>query len=209
MNPRITPTHRFRAAAIAALVLPLCCLASLQPAIAAPVTVEFVARVATSSGTAFGLSVPMDTEVTGSFTYDTSTPDTNVSESRGDYYHTAGAFTASITGFATVITGSSTPLVRVENLSVDTFRFNDGPDMGGTMAINAQDDPDVQVGISVTDGSGTAFPNDDLPAFFPFDFTQMPHTFSLKDDRGTLLLQVLSVTPVGSNSWGGLKAAFR
>lgn len=178
------------------------------------ITIEITAHVATVSGTPFGIAPAWGTEVSGTFVFDTSTLDSNPDGDRGDYPHTGnGAFTVVIEGHAVTVTGSTTPWIQIENLAPDTFRFIDGPrtsgPMGGIMSVNGLADPDIQLRIEVTDESGAAFDDDSLPVEFPFVLPGDPHTFSLKDDQGTLLLQFDEVvTPTETLSWGYLKSMF-
>ena len=189
--------------ALAALGL----LARVGPVAAQPVTTQYTATVQTVSGTPFGFTSAIRlAPVTGFFTYDTRNVDTNTDPTRGDYPHIAfpGAFSATIQG--TTITGSATPFIQVENLNPDTFRFIDGPrtvgPAGGIMAVNGTPNSAVQLLLALTDSSGGAFSSDALPAVFPFAHPPLvnasgvptyPHTFSLSDANGTLLMQFNTV----------------
>ncbi len=114
-------------------------------------------------------------------------------------------------GHGITITGSTTPFAQVENLSSDTFRFIDGPrpvgPEGGVLSVNGLPDADVDLLLAITDGAAAAFSDDDLPTLFPFagdPWPGFPHTFSLSDAGGTLLLQFNRVTQVPEPATGTL-----
>jgi hypothetical protein len=154
-------------------------LAALGAVRADLITLQFTGRVTTVSGDPLGLSPALNTSVTGSFVYDTSTSDTDPGDPvRGVYPHTNGGF--SLTIGPDTLTGSSTPLVRVNNdlggVS-DEFRFNDGPGMslGGVLNANARLD------FVIVDGSPPdALSSDALPTVFPFTPAN-PHTLAISD----------------------------
>lgn len=181
-----------------------------QATAADKVTVMYQAHIATISGTPFGFDSSARTEiVTGSFTYDRTTGDVSPADAaRGNYPHLGGggAFQATVLG--TTITGSTTPYVQIEDFGAgvsDTFRYIDGPrsigNQGGVMNVNGAARQDVQLTIAFTDSSGNAFTNDSLPFPLPFAVAPLaqpspfffPHTFSLKDNSGTMLLQLDSI----------------
>jgi hypothetical protein len=184
------------------------------PSSAEQITVDYIATVATVSGTPFGIDPNLGTAVTGSFTYDTATLDVLGDMDLGDYPHAAGGgFAAIIQGYGVTISGSTTPYLQVENLDPDTFRFIDGPRIvgpaGGVMFVNAVPDSTVQLWIAITAGSGSVFDDDSLPEVFPFTFPGPPHTFSLGDSLGTLLLQISgATTPTQPITWGQVKAIY-
>lgn len=176
------------------------------PAAAELVTVEYTAYIATVGGNPFGLDASARlAPVRGSFTYDTSTPDTLPADpQRGDYPHSAGgAFTAEFLGL--VITGSPTPFVQIEDFTLgtfktDVFRYFDGGS-GRVMSLGGVPNPNVGLFIAFVDSSGNAFASDALPETFAFGQPPLagppvsfPHTFSLSDSGGTLLLQLDSLT---------------
>lgn len=169
---------------------------------AEPITFELDTYIATVSGNPFGLdnSARLET-VLATVTYDSAVTDINASATRGDYPHaTGGAFMADVLGIS--ITGSATPFVQIEDLNPDTFRFIDGPrtvgPAGGIMSVDGVADPDTQLFIAFTDSSGAAFMDDALPNPLPFAVPPLsepspfffPHTISLSDSGGTLLLQL-------------------
>lgn len=173
---------------------------------AAVVTFGYTATIATVAGSPFGYSAEQARThpVTGFFTYDTSTPDVNAADTtRGHYPHSAGGgFQANF--LSTVVTGSATPYVRIENLSSDTFRFSDGllgSPVGGMMSVNGAPDNTVRVGMAFT--TSNAFTSDALPVNFAFanpplaNPVSFPHTFVIEDSGGRLLLQMstLNVVP--------------
>jgi len=194
------------------LTLGLSILSGFQSsAWAAPVTVEYDLYVATVAGNPFGFddSVRLET-ATATTTYDTDTVDTNSTTGRGDYPHlSGGAFSLELLDMQ--VTGSATPFVQVEDLSSDTWRFIDGPrpagNQGGVMSVDGILDPDVQLGLAFTDGSGDAFSDDSLPDPLPFAVPPLsvphptmqsffPHTFSLSDADGILLFQLNAIRSV-------------
>jgi len=175
------------------------------------VTVTYEAKALTVVKQPFGLTVPLNTIVTGYFTFDTSTEDLAPEDPLfGEYQHDGGAgYVAEF--LSTRITGSTTPFYQVHltaNPTSDTFRVYDGPrtvgNQGGVMSIDGVEDEDIELFLAVTED---AFDNDALINPFPaytFGFLGTPHTFSLKDDQGTMLLQFLSAAePVCGDPGGG------
>ncbi len=189
-------TSSFRAYVLGLISL---CGASSE---AETIEIRFEATAQTVVGTPFGGTVPRLTTATGSFFYQTSTPDTNPSPDRGNYPHSGGGgFTACF--IDKEIKGSATPFVQIENLDPDTFRFIDGPRLvgsqGGIMRVNGVADATIELGIAITDSSGNAFSDDALPDSFPFYHQgpfPWPHTFSLRDSGGTILFQFTRTLPV-------------
>jgi hypothetical protein len=165
-----------------------------RPANADVVSAQYEARAATVVGTPFGLTVPLNTTITGFITYDTSTPDTDPSANNGNYPHASGgAFRANVLG--TLISGSATPDYQVS--VTDTFRIWDGPRtsgrQGGIMSINGSADSDITMFMAVTPKDKSLLATDQLVnPFFDFDFGFLgdPHTFTIGDDAGTILMQI-------------------
>ena len=167
------------------------------------VSLDYVATVKTVTGTPFGLTLPLGTEVRGFFTYQTTAADSNASVQRGDYVHNPGsAFAARLPG--TTVTGSGMAFLQVEDLTSDTFRFIDGPEIlnrAGTMLRDGNADSSIALSLAITDTSGTAFANDSLPTTFPaklgaFTGAVPPdpaHTFRLADGSGSVLFQFKSL----------------
>lgn len=196
------------------LPLPLAVVALLSLAVQARgeiVTVIYSAEAVTVSKTPFGQTVPLDTVVTGYFTFDTGTPDDNSDPLSGEYPHTQHAgFRADF--LKSRIRGSTTPFYEVDlapDPTNDTFRIYDGPrtvgNEGGVMSIDDVADSDIQLFVAITDD---VFDDDDLIDPFPlytFGFLGTPHTFSLKDDQGTMLLQFTKVAEAvcGDATGGG------
>lgn len=178
-------------------VLAACC----GSAVALPVTVTFQGTIQTVSGTPFGLTSAVQTQpVSGSFTYESATADTDVSATRGLYSHAGGgAFLVNVPGKG--IAGSAIPRVVIENFNPDTFRFVDGlPNGQGPMSVNSFPDTSIGLQLAITDNSGAVFNSDALPVSFPFTYTgggtyPYPHTFMLNDATGTMLIQFTNVTP--------------
>jgi hypothetical protein len=140
--------------------------------------------------------------VTGYFTFDTATPDSDIDPLEGAYQHTINAgFLAEF--LTTRITGSHTPFYEVDlnsDPTSDTFRIYDGPRVvgheGGVMSIDNVADEDIQLFLAVTED---VFDSDDLIDPFPFytfGFLGTPHTFTLKDTQGTMLMQFTAAAEV-------------
>lgn len=179
------------------------------------ITVVYTARAATVAQAPFGLAVPLDTPVSGYFTFNTATEDLEPEDPLlGEYQHETGAgFLAEF--LATRIEGSNTPFYQVDldvNPAIDTFRIWDGPrnvgNEGGIMSIDGDGDEDIEMFLAVT---GDAFDDDDLVNPFPaytFGPLGTPHTFTLKDEQGTMLLQFLSAREAvcGDPGGGGVTA---
>jgi hypothetical protein len=178
------------------------------------VTVTWSAEAVTVSGKPFGLTVPLGTAVNGYFTFDTAVPDGNASPFDGEYQQTGNAaFVASF--LSTEIEGSATPFYWVDlemTGEFDTFRIYDGPRTvgheGGVMSIDGVPDEDIELFLAISED---VFDDDDLIDPFPlyhFGFLGTPHTFSLEDDQGTMLLQLSAAAEVvcGDASGGGVTA---
>lgn len=188
---------------------------------AVEVVLDFVATVETVRDEPFGLKVPRGTRVSGAFVYETgAATDSNASEERGDYQlASSGAFRARFLGHEVV--GSATPFLEVQNIGVgggdtiDTFRFSDGDEdspRGGVMAFDGVADGEIALWLSITDGAGASFDDDDLPALFPMQMRDgggaFPHTFSLQDGRGLMLLQFESLLQRLPNTLRIVEVAF-
>ena len=163
-----------------------------------PIEVFFDGEVSTVSAMPLGLDDSARTEtVTGSFTYLPCLGDDDPLDSnRGEYFHSIdGDLEVLVAGLA--VDGSGKAIVTTENFDPDTFRFEDGDLTFATetrmMQINGADAPDLQMRLSVTDSSGVALASDAPPDPFSFD-ASMPHTFSLQDGGGTLLIQLDSMS---------------
>ncbi|MGI9241674.1 MAG: hypothetical protein ACR2RV_12810 [Verrucomicrobiales bacterium] len=181
------------------------CLCSLGclPASADEVVLSYEARVASVPVMSpFGLSTPIGTAVTGTFTYETSAAvDSSPAADRGTYLLTAGGgFSARFLGHE--VTGSAAPLLNVENFDFasHTFRFADGelqrqfPADQGLMAFDGIVAEDIGVSLSISDPARSSFTSDRLPALFPMvigpggpDYFV---TLTLRDDRGSMSLEV-------------------
>lgn len=197
-----SPSPTGRPLAALRLARSLLVLALLSPALARAeiVTLVYTATVKTVAFTPFGLAVPLGSRVVGCFRYDTAATDTNPNADRGDYKLAPGSgFDAFFLGHH--IIGSGSAFLQVENLASDTFRFNDGDEIlarSGVMSFDGSADParKRKLTLAIT-GPATAFPNDSLAAEFPFPMNgalaDPPHTFSLSDVGGTMLLQFTSL----------------
>jgi hypothetical protein len=198
-------TMRIRIAAMAALSTAV----FAATAHAEIITIAYEANIVTVASKPFGLTIPLQTPVTGYFTYDTSTPDADPDdENFGEYPHTHNsAFVADF--LETEIRGSHTAWYEMQPYqSTDTFRVYDGPGVfkhGGTMSIDGTPDDDIQLFLAITDD---AFDTDELIDPFPFytfGFLGTSHTFSLKDDQGTALLQLTKAARVQCGDPSGNK----
>ena len=120
------------------------------------VEVNYEGLIINSSGTPFGLTVPLPmlgvTEpppaaIAGSFVFDTATPDDNADATQGDYVHTAGGgFSADFLGVN--VTGSETPVYGFTadiGGPADTISIADGPTAGGNMSVNGTIDATVML----------------------------------------------------------------
>jgi hypothetical protein len=167
------------------------------------VVLSFVGKVATVAGNPVGLTgAAYNKPVSGKLGYLDCIPDAKAADpKRGEYEHnTGGIFELNVQAATTVtVTGSTKPVVQIEDLNPDTFRFKDGDQpldpKVRIMSLNGQPDPSLSVWLAITDSSGAAFSDDSLPKQFPFtNISAYPHTFSVKDSNGTLLLQLSSIT---------------
>jgi hypothetical protein len=175
--------------------------------VSVPVTVKFDGSVVTVSGSPFGLlpADVLDTPVTGSFTYDLGVADTlwsNAFYSLYDHEGWSAPFVLDVGG--RTITGSGMPVVTIELFS-HTFRWVDGPQILDesefrVCSVDGVMDPSIQIDLSITPETFEPFPDDDLPAEFPFvglDLYGTSITFSVIDSAGTLLMQLDSFTDIG------------
>lgn len=163
-----------------------------------PIELFFDGEISTVSGTPLALdsSARLET-VTGSMSYLPCLPDSRATEpDRGEYRHPYDGDLEVLTAGISV-TGSGRAIVSIENFDPDTFRFEDGALITETetrmMQINGNDAPDLQFSFAITDSSGAALDSDAPPDPFSFD-PSMPHTFSLQDVGGTLLIQLDSLS---------------
>lgn len=164
-----------------------------------PITLKFKGTVATVADKPLGLDDSVRTsDVSGTFAYLPCLPDQEPDPKRGIYEHpSGGAFSLSVGGRS--ITGSGQPRLEVENLDPDTIRWRDGKIPLDTrervMFVDDKPAADLEVLIAITDGSGGALSNDAPPTRFPYlDIASFPHTFSVSDSNGTLLLQLSAMT---------------
>jgi len=163
------------------------------------VTLQFTGTVQTVAGTPLGLDASVRlAPITGELAYDLNVLDANPTDpQRGRYLHDGTSqFTFAVSGHT--VMGSGLAIVEVEDLNPDTFRFRDGPQndtVTRLMTLDGTGDPSLVLLIAITDDSGAALTSDAEPDPFPFtNITAYPHTFSLEDDGGTLLMQLDSIT---------------
>ncbi|HXU80973.1 MAG TPA: hypothetical protein VN914_06220 [Polyangia bacterium] len=164
-----------------------------------PVSLAFTGAVATVAGTPLGFDGTVRTApVSGSLTYDLRTLDQRPADpKRGRFEHGASsAFTFKVMGHT--IEGSGWAIVQTEDLDPDTFRFIDGPQGDGVprvMKVDGAPAPKLKLSIAIT-GGNAFLQGDGLPDPFPtIDIAHTPHTFSLEDDGGTLLMQLDALAP--------------
>ena len=183
---------------------------------AATLTVTWTAKAVTVVSKPFGLTVPLQTDVAGYLTYDTAAKDKAAADPlEGAYQHTGNAaFFAAFLGHH--VDGSTTPFYEVDldvNPTIDTFRVYDGPrpvgNEGGVMSFDGVASDQIQLFLAIT---GDAFDSDALIDPFPsytFGFLGTPHTFTLKDEQGTMLMQISSAAAAvcGDPSGGGITAS--
>ena len=185
---------------LACMVVLVSLLGSVGSVGAERITVYYEAEAATVVDMPLGIEVPRLTVVTGTFTFETSTADALPEDpDNGDYPHDSGggAFTAHFLDHELI--GSATPLIEIRPVT-DTFRFIDGPglfgDEGGIMSIDGTPDEDIELWFSAS--TETDMLDDSLINPFPdYDFDSFigtPHTFSIEDDNGTMLLQMTKNT---------------
>ena len=163
------------------------------------VTLTFAGTVATVADMPLGLDDSVrDTDVSGSFAYFPCFPDQDSDPRRGIYDPDSGNFSLSVGGHE--IGGSGRPRIEVEDFDPDTFRWRDGNillnPITRVMTVDGKAAPSLEVliAITTTNDSGSAFSSDVPPTTFPFlDIASYPHTFSVQDDGGTLLLQLSSM----------------
>jgi hypothetical protein len=163
------------------------------------VTLQFTGTVATVAGTPLGLDASArTTAVSGTLAYDLRTPDARPADPRRGRYEHGGASRFTFTVMGRSVDGSGLAIVQTEDLDPDTFRFIDGPQNDGVvriMKLNGTAAPALELWIAITDGAGGLLASDALPNPFPsMNIGSTPHTFSLKDAGGTLLVQLDSLT---------------
>jgi hypothetical protein len=181
-------------AAIAVTVLSV-----IQPARAQLVTVEFEAEVKTVTGQPFGMTVPLLTIVKGYFTYDSDTPDLSPGDVMRGKFEPVGGWDFRAEFIDKVITDSGVATASTNLFGSPTLRFNDGGNRSGRgiMQINGTADDTIELGFAIS-GETKDLPTDKLPANFTFDPPPdgASHTFSLKDQSGTMLLGFVSFRQV-------------
>ena len=170
----------------------------------AAVTLAFTGTAVTISKTPLGFDDSLrGSAVTGTLAYRPCLADKSPDDPRrGVYEHQGGgAFSLSVGGKS--VTGSESPVLHVEDYTgADTFRWLDGPQLADkdktlrVMKLDGVRDPALKVTFAVTDGAGSALSGDRAPTNFPYPdlaTKKYPHTFSVVDGGGTLLLQLSSL----------------
>lgn len=174
-------------------------LATIQPARAELVTIEYEAEVKTVTGQPFGMTVPRLTFVRGSFTYDSDTPDLSPGDVMRGKFEPVRAWDFRAEFLDQVITGSGMATATTNLFGSPTLSLNDGGNRSGRgiMRINGTPDAGVEFGLGIS-GEAKDLPTDRLPANFTFNPppSGAPHTFVLKDVSGTMLLGFLSFRQV-------------
>jgi len=162
------------------------------------VHLRFSGQVVTVSGAPLGLQSDVRTmPVSGTLAYDLDVVDAEATDStRGVYQHDGTSeFTFALMGHT--VTGSG--FAKVETTSGDTLRFRDGPQpldpVVRVMKLDGADAPAVSLLIAIT-GGPSLLPSDALPDPFPtITIATTPHTFSISDAGGTLLMQLDMLGP--------------
>lgn len=174
-------------------------LATIQPARAELVTVEYEAEVKTVTGQPFGITVPLLTVVRGFFTYDSDTPDKSPADTMRGSFGPVGGWDFRAEFLDKVITDSGLATATTNLFGMPTLSINDGGNKSGRgiMLINGTPDVTVEFGLGIS-GAAKDLPTDQLPANFTFNPPPggAPHTFVLKDQSGTMQLGFLSFRQV-------------
>ncbi len=158
----------------------------------------FEGRIATVANSPLGLDEGvLGEEISGSLSY-AITFDTNLDDEGRGVYDQAGVGGLDVTlGGARVQSSGYGRLVLTDG-NTDIWRYSDGlPNDGGVMSVDGTEDVDLQFYLSVSDSSGEAMSSDELDERFPFaEIADFPHTFSIRDLGGTVLLQISTVEVV-------------
>jgi len=164
------------------------------------VRLRFTGKAVTVTGTSLGLAastVQNMPAITGTLAYDLDVIDNEATDTtRGVFQHNGTSeFTFALLGHT--VTGSG--FAKVETTAGDTFRFRDGPQtldpVVRVMKLDGADAPMVSLIIAIT-GGPSLLPSDALPDPFPaITIATTPHTFSLSDAGGTLLMQLDMLGP--------------
>jgi hypothetical protein len=174
-------------------------LSTMQPARAELVTIAYEAEVKTVTGQPFGMTVPLLTFVKGYFTYDSNTSDKSPTDPMRGSFGPVGGWGFRAEFIDKVITDSGVATASTNLFGSPTLRFNDGGNTSGRgiMQINGTADDTIELGFAIS-GATKDLPTDALPANFTFDPPPdgASHTFSLKDQSGTMLLGFLSFRQV-------------
>jgi hypothetical protein len=165
-------------------------------------SVVTVARADGGVGLPLGFDGTVRTEaVTGSLSYDPTLVDMYLPLNRGVYQAVAPQSTFTLTVKGKTVTGSMRAKLEVEDGTTnDTFRFRDGPQavdpVVRVMKLDGVDKPRLSLFIAISGGDGTMLTSEKLPDPFPaIDIKKIPHTFSLEDEGGTLLMQLDTLVP--------------
>jgi len=160
--------------------------------------VDFTGEVVTVASMPLGFDSSVRlARVSGSFAYDLRVGDGQGDMTRGRYQHGGSSqFTVTVSGHT--VAGSGLAFTEIENLDPDTFRFRDGPQndpITRVMTFDGNASPTLKLTIAISDGN-TLFSSDVQPNPFPaIDIANTPHTFSLQDAGGTLLMQLDTLVP--------------
>ena len=153
------------------------------------VTVTYKAEASTLVGRPFGIEVPRLTIVRGFFTYESDTPDSRPEDARRGSFEPVVGWQFRADFLDHTIKGTNRATGSTETFG-HTLRFNDGGDSDetGEMTFDGAPRADIALGFSIV-GGPEDLPSDQLPA--EFMFSGAPHTFSLGDDNGRMLLQFI------------------
>ena len=162
------------------------------PASAELVVVLYEAEVTTVVGQPFGMEVPRLSVVRGHFTYDPGSQDAAPDDPRRGKFEPVQSWGFLAEFLDQTVTGSVGAKASIETYGY-TLRFDDGGDSPdtGDMALGGAPRTDIELALSFT-GSSQNLPTDQLPEHF--DFAGAPHTFSLGDDSGHVLIQFRNLT---------------
>jgi len=139
----------------------LACLTGL-PAMAAPVTFQFVGDVTAVSG---GLNPPFNSSqtLTGSYTFNSATPDSNPSANIGRYNGTIQALTVSVGGYTATLGNSSSNFIEIRN-QPSSDRYELRAPLTGALVNGFSP---LRFRIDLVDPTASAFANDHLPTTPP------------------------------------------
>lgn len=155
-----------------------------------PVVLAFTGSAVTVSGAPFAGRVPRETPAEGTLGYLPCLGDREPDPGRGEYRHASrSTFTLSLGEVQVGGSGQATLEVVVAG---STWRYVDGvepaADAPRRMTVDGAPADDLDLWISTGPADSAAFTSDAIPAPTWMD-PGAPHTFSLDDAGGTVLIQ--------------------